>query len=561
MALFVSEERIDRWFDPNEETLVRKGFEFWFQNPLWNKNVPQGFSLCPMFWMSMASYLVFKPVFWLILFPISMVCKGFVNLFGGKFAETDKIIYTKLKNNNFTNLPYSTGKGFGIGFFIIFMISMLVLLTLALLFLLVLPFLILATTTLKMAYLGIITLIPLSVAALEYTRRNPESKFKPVYWLVVPLVAYMTWFYFIDPTGFMDGMNILAQIPLAIWSFVQFLGNGIVYLAVGFFNFIANGRTLGALALYFLLWGAICFMAFFLVERTYKSFYVEKLNRKLSKEEIVNIAVRWATQVQINGKSTLHDTYYATLVSYEMTILFSQWAESKWAESKGEYLSSVAFKRSVDIQGLEIMTRWVVGQIIKSKRVDVSDITYGDFIEFRKTWKHWQNINSDMQPSPEGKLYNLVEELWVEAISMSKDNRSVEKAMEQDRIFKKLVFNYFDYEFNRLLDIKRREEEKAAKHKDFVDSIDPITEWLVSTLEKVFHVACLPFLYVWEAMKQIGNFFVCMFVVLKKKKEGVCPYRYFEPADVARKRREEEHNAKMEEIRNFKKMKQIKFDD
>lgn len=75
---FVSTDCIDKWF--TKDSWVYKNFEYLFRNKLWYKSrLPQGFSLCPYFWMAMFSLCIFKPI-------VEPFC-----LFSGKLIR--KILY------------------------------------------------------------------------------------------------------------------------------------------------------------------------------------------------------------------------------------------------------------------------------------------------------------------------------------------------------------------------------------------------------------------------------------------------------------------------------------
>lgn len=50
---------VSEWY--SRDSLVYRNFAFLFQNPLWNRNVPKGFSLCPYFWLAVFSFLIFRP--------------------------------------------------------------------------------------------------------------------------------------------------------------------------------------------------------------------------------------------------------------------------------------------------------------------------------------------------------------------------------------------------------------------------------------------------------------------------------------------------------------------
>jgi hypothetical protein len=61
----VSKSIIERWY--RTDSWVYRNFSFWFKNPLWDKRVPQGFSLCPYFWLSIFSLFVLRPIVGVVL--------------------------------------------------------------------------------------------------------------------------------------------------------------------------------------------------------------------------------------------------------------------------------------------------------------------------------------------------------------------------------------------------------------------------------------------------------------------------------------------------------------
>ncbi len=53
------------WF--KKTSSVYRAFAFLFQNPLWRKNVPTGFSLCPFAWLALFSAVIFRPLVYVLL--------------------------------------------------------------------------------------------------------------------------------------------------------------------------------------------------------------------------------------------------------------------------------------------------------------------------------------------------------------------------------------------------------------------------------------------------------------------------------------------------------------
>lgn len=53
--MLVKKSIVEKWYQT--DSWVYKNFAYLFQNPLWSKNIPRGFSVCPYFWLSLFSIL------------------------------------------------------------------------------------------------------------------------------------------------------------------------------------------------------------------------------------------------------------------------------------------------------------------------------------------------------------------------------------------------------------------------------------------------------------------------------------------------------------------------
>lgn len=57
--MLVSENIVRQWY--RKDSWVYRNFEYLFKNPLWSKEPPTGFSVCPYFWLSLFSFFIFRP--------------------------------------------------------------------------------------------------------------------------------------------------------------------------------------------------------------------------------------------------------------------------------------------------------------------------------------------------------------------------------------------------------------------------------------------------------------------------------------------------------------------
>src|SRR3954465_9064402 len=58
-TMLVKKSVVEQWYVKTHP--VYKNFAYMFDNPLWSKSVPNGFSVCPYFWLSLFSLFVVKP--------------------------------------------------------------------------------------------------------------------------------------------------------------------------------------------------------------------------------------------------------------------------------------------------------------------------------------------------------------------------------------------------------------------------------------------------------------------------------------------------------------------
>ena len=78
----INEETMDKWFE--KDHIIYKNFEYIFKNPLWDKKVPSGFSLCPYFWLSwIVGFLILRILTVPILVTLSIPLKVLMKVFSG----------------------------------------------------------------------------------------------------------------------------------------------------------------------------------------------------------------------------------------------------------------------------------------------------------------------------------------------------------------------------------------------------------------------------------------------------------------------------------------------
>lgn len=56
--MLVKKSIVERWYQT--DSWVYKNFAYLFENPIWSKDIPSGFSVCPYFWLSLFSLFIFR---------------------------------------------------------------------------------------------------------------------------------------------------------------------------------------------------------------------------------------------------------------------------------------------------------------------------------------------------------------------------------------------------------------------------------------------------------------------------------------------------------------------
>lgn len=109
--MLVKKSIVESWY--KRSSLVRKNFTYLFQNPLWNKRVPEGFIVCPYFWLSMFSLLIFRPFF---VAPIVYVVLPLMKPFGKPASILDEFLYKIVCTIGLgSKHNYNKGMGYALG--------------------------------------------------------------------------------------------------------------------------------------------------------------------------------------------------------------------------------------------------------------------------------------------------------------------------------------------------------------------------------------------------------------------------------------------------------------
>jgi hypothetical protein len=103
--MLVSEKIVNRWYQ--KDHFIYQNFAYLYKNPLWDKEIPNGFSVCPYFWSAMLLSPIFRTM---LVWPIIYLIKPMLKITG--ISYLDKFIINKLVKED------DHIKGYGIILFI-----------------------------------------------------------------------------------------------------------------------------------------------------------------------------------------------------------------------------------------------------------------------------------------------------------------------------------------------------------------------------------------------------------------------------------------------------------
>jgi hypothetical protein len=106
--MLVKRSIVEKWFQT--DSFVYKNFAYLFQNPLWKKNIPQGFTVCPYFWMSVFSLVIFRPMF---VWPIQFIFRPILRALGKPAEAVDKWLFEFWQNRKVIGKYSSYASGIG----------------------------------------------------------------------------------------------------------------------------------------------------------------------------------------------------------------------------------------------------------------------------------------------------------------------------------------------------------------------------------------------------------------------------------------------------------------
>jgi len=228
--MLVKRSIVEKWYQT--DSWVYKNFSYLFQNPLWCKKVPQGFSVCPYFWMSMFSMLIFRPLF---VFPIRNLIVPTMKLIGKPAKGIDNLCKKLLGKLKLFSEDHLEGMTLGGGIFFTLLLSIVVVCTVALIALVgwklyaLYAYLKLAESLLGLfAYWSILSFLGMW-ATLFIHKLATDTECKTMNYLWVWLVLFGIAIGIYIPAEFMVGVGVVLS---AIGYFLTWVGVDVIWMGI-----------------------------------------------------------------------------------------------------------------------------------------------------------------------------------------------------------------------------------------------------------------------------------------------------------------------------------------
>ena len=225
--MLVKQSIVENWY--KKDSWVYQNFAYLFQNPLWKKNIPRGFSVCPYFWLNLFSFLIFRPFF---VAPIQYLFAPIVKFFGKRGAKVDAFLFRVFQKIGVgRDAGYFTGIGSLTTLGIIISTALAILLSLFAWFNGCKFYNYLSGSNLGTFFFWSLTsFIGLSGIILGH-KKFTKTPCKTLYYLFVWLALFIVAAFIFIPSEI--GSGIVALGKGIGWVFTDILWQAVVYLTIG----------------------------------------------------------------------------------------------------------------------------------------------------------------------------------------------------------------------------------------------------------------------------------------------------------------------------------------
>ena len=505
---FVSESVIDRWFDPVENSWVYRGFCYLFQNPLWNKKLPKGFSLCPYFWLSVFSWTLFRVFIFGVAYPIIGLGKLLYFMFGKPAVVLNSKINDMAKD---LALP---------ALIVIILFAILAPAAIGIM---------LWWWTLGSAFLQTFVVLAainlgILIPALIYTENNRYKtvRCRPLFYLLPVGLASMAILFIFFPAQILaalstSGWGILVAIKgmckfaltslvfaikwvgIGIWFAIKWVGIGIWFaLSYAIFG-IAVGLWLIAL-------GALSTVLMKVVD-----VFDKKAVEKKAVDRSIN-AYHWqsfAYNVFVRNEEWIDDLTNKIL-----------WSSLKLGMINGKARENLA-RRIAQKIALDVIfgMKWNGSDSLEVPKelIGISQL------DFEACQRGFVQRGESVPEQYYDAVHKYFEKAYT-AINAIDVGEVGEKIVKSDADIQRRMENY-----RHRYEVAQKREARCARNTEVIKRISSkIVKFLAFPLIVLWRCFKTFINGVWFVLKEIGRLLVYLWIVLKHVKQGACPYRRFE---------------------------------
>lgn len=502
---FVSKDCIDAWF--STDSWVYKGFAYLFQNPLWNKRVPRGFSLCPYFWISIFSILLFKPFIVPALLLLGKITRGLITLIGRPALWFDELIRKTCK--------LETSAGTGLGILLFALVSIPVLLSLC--YIVWLKFTALSLMVEALIIFGVSN-IAIVIGTSIYTSKNKYNEdrckaelYALTYFIISVIglcnVPGVEWQYYLSVTG-----DFIWAFICMIGQLIWWIGHGIVVGLkwIGMFLRIFL-KAIGMLFCALIPFGLLGWAAMKLISK------IEFKYKEVTYKERVVTEEDWKYLIY---SFCLRNKYTSTF-KYNYDLYYTSY-DSDFSSDKPLF--------DITSDYMDKFLHFIVFQKLTIPNVLIK-MPYSEFVKIRsKSFdKGFNNLYTlDVTNEIVFRALNLMHDTIMRHLNPC---RSTLGEVTKGNVLFEENFRE-DYE-KALTEAQKARDEKSerkyklreAKHKA-CKKFTAIPEFIYEKL--IWNMGIAPVgRFICKVFKNTGIFIAYMWLVCKNLKQGACPYRTF----------------------------------
>lgn len=500
--MLVKRSIVERWYQT--DSWVYRNFSFLFKNPLWSKQVPAGFSVCPYFWLSLFSFFIFKPFF---VAPIHYGIRPILRLFGKPAAAIDglcrKLLTKIIGDSSKFEVP-------GISIFATLLLTALVtcvgvLLTFGVIKLVALYAYLQGFSAGIFAFWSGLSFIVMWIT-LGIHKGVTNTDCKTMNYLWVWLVLFLVSCSIFVPTeiisiitSFASGIGIIAKsVGVVIWKGICYCGTG-----------IAIGATwIGKMFMFLLNWKLWAFLVCPLVVITVIGWLGDKVLSFLDRKQKDNL-------LQVNPQE-LYAQYRESWISLFIRILM---ASSYW--KNGDIFENLPHHKKKACCLLKYSLYRAAFEKMWKDKLDILQVKY-------PTTK-WNELKNTLRYQNTKIRFSELEEALVDKYDVFNFDADSFGFAIYEVINSPPWKNEIELlaESYRKQDERKKERREARKHSwahmtclKFTTTLDNGASSVGRGLKKLCKL-------VWWVICEVGTFFAYMWTLLKAKKQGACPYILF----------------------------------